>query len=205
MIRLAATKQWQLTTTSRRIPADAADQYLQSCDLLTKAREIHDQALENATDLQTQAYTEGYQSGLRQAQQELLESMLTATADTRRFQDNQEKHILTLAVAIVQRMLPKLSAEELLLSMLREAFSELQGERQLQVYVNPAQRSITETWLKQWRLEHPDISRLEVAEDPDLDLLSCRVESELGVLSVDPLKVLDSLQQAGDDTSASTR
>ena len=202
MIKLIETRQWQVTTSSRRIPAESAEQSLQSCEWLSKAREIYDQTLHQVADLRAQAHQQGYQAGLEQAQQELLESMLAAVENTRQFQNSQQQHVLNLAVAMVQRLLPKLSAEDLLLSMLSETFSELEGERQLQVYVHPNQRLTTETWLKQWRLEHPDIRRLEVVDDPQLDLLSCRVESELGVLSVDPLKELANLSGAVGKASA---
>ncbi len=188
MIRLVDQGKWLAEVQGRRIPAGEVDSYIGAAEFLEAAGKIHTQALQEAEKIKIEAWEEGYKAGLEQARSDVYEGMLEVTKTIRQQLDNRQQQIMQLTMAIVQKVLPRLPSEEIILSLIQEALAELQDERQLQVYVRPELIAFAEQWLRQWRQEHPDISRLEVLADPGLGPLGCRVESEFGILVVDPIQ-----------------
>ncbi|OZG74392.1 hypothetical protein BTA51_05115 [Hahella sp. CCB-MM4] len=188
MVRLIDKGQWLAEIQGRRIPATDTDSYLSAAEFLETAERIHSQTLLDAERIKSEAYAKGYESGMEQARSQVYEGMLEVTNTIRGHLDNQHQQIVKLSLAILQKVLPRLSSEETVLGLLREALAELQDERQLQIFVRPEHLEFSEQWLSKWRQEHPDISRLEVFSDAELGPLGCRIESEFGILVVDPVQ-----------------
>ncbi|WP_020410931.1 FliH/SctL family protein [Hahella ganghwensis] len=198
MIRLIESGMWQVNAQGRRIPAGESESILQACEYLQFAKSVHADSMEEAERIKREAYREGFQSGLEQSRTDVYKEVLEAKNRIRKQAIDQEQQVMKLSLTIVRKILPRLSSEEVLKSLLQEALAELQNERQLQIFVRPDLVEFAESWLQQWRKEHPDILRMDIVGDPELGAFGCRVETELGTLVADPMRDIQELAEKVD-------
>jgi type III secretion protein L len=127
-----------------------------------------------------QAHRDGYKMGVLQAQTQCVAHLVEAQRAAREFVDASQERIVALAVAIVERIAPKLNEEQLVAALAAEVLTTIRAERHLRVVVAEEAGAATRAMLEQWRQAHPEIESAQVVTDRDLERFGCVVESELG-------------------------
>lgn len=164
------------TRIARRAWADVTE----LTAVLREAREVLASARNEAQAVRQHAHDEGYTTGIVQAQAQSARHLLEAQLAGRGFVDASEERIVALAVAIVERIAPKLNQAQLVAALAAEALTTIRAERHLQVAVAEEAIAATRAMLEQWQQAYPEIESVQVVANPDLEPFACEVESELG-------------------------
>jgi type III secretion protein L len=163
-----------------RVPRDAWSNLKEVTDLLREANSVLEASGEEAQSVLKTSYEQGYAAGKAAAQAELLKHLLGAQHTAREFVAASEERLVSLAVAIVQRIAPKLGKGDLVAALAHEAVSTLHAERHLRICVAPQALEATRLMLEEWQRAHPEIGSVTVESRAELDPFACLVESELG-------------------------
>ena len=148
--------------------------------ILQEAREVLASAHNEAQAVRQHAHAEGFTAGIVQAQAQSAHHLLESQRAARRFVEASEERIVALAVAIVERIAPKLNQAELVAALAAEALTTIRAERHLRVAVAEEAAVATRAMLDQWQQAHPEIESVQLVANPDLEPFACEVESELG-------------------------
>ncbi len=165
-----------------RIPRDAWSSVKDLADVLHEANRVLESAHAEAQSVLKNAYEEGYTAGKTAAQAEIIRHLLGAQHTAREFVAASEERLVSLAVAILLRIAPKLGKGDLVAALAHEAVSTLHAERHLRVCVAPQAFEATREMLEQWQRAHPEVETVAVESHAELDAFACVVESELGRL-----------------------
>ena len=164
----------------RRIARHAWSNVHELAQVLHEANSVLDAAHDEARSVLQQAYEEGYAAGRSAAHAKAVEHLLEAQRTAREFITASEQRVISLAIAIVLRIAPKLDSGDLVAALVHEALSTLHLERHLRICVAPHAYQATQAMLEQWHRAHPEVETVTLESREELDPLTCFVESELG-------------------------
>ena len=91
---------------------------------------------------------------------------------------------MQLVFAVLRRLLPQLTPNLVLESVVEEALRAVQGGHYLRVCVTPDVEPLAQSLTTQWRQLYPEIQHLEIVTDHSLAATECRVESPYGQVGV---------------------
>lgn len=147
--------------------------------LLADATRILRSLRQQAQSLQRRAYLDGHAAGFAKAQAETVRQVLEAQLKAREFADASGQHIVSMALASVERMASKLGPATVVTALLTDALHTIKTERELRVRVSQSAVKATRAMLARWQGEHPQ-TVVQVLVDPQLEPFGCEIESELG-------------------------
>lgn len=173
---------WQLLADTRRVPKAAVADLLQASDLVKEADGLWAKAEKEAGELKQQKTDEGWQLGLAEAVAETALYVTQAQQEAQRYADQSEARILDLARALVEKILPRLSRQEIIDDLLSSALKAIYAGRFLHVRAHPENCSHIEQKLQADTGLNRQFSSVTVIPDENLDLYDCVVETELGRL-----------------------
>jgi flagellar biosynthesis/type III secretory pathway protein FliH len=147
--------------------------------LLADATRILRSLRQQAQSLQRRAYMDGHAAGFARAQAETVRQVLEAQLKAREFADASGQHIVSMALASVERMASRLGPATVVTALLTDALNTIKTERELRVRVSQSAVKATRAMLARWQVEHPQ-TVVQVLVDPQLEPFGCEIESELG-------------------------
>jgi flagellar biosynthesis/type III secretory pathway protein FliH len=168
----------------QRIPRRAWAQVSELNGLLSEAGRILQTAKRQAELLQRRAYFDGRAAGVAHAQAEAVKHILEAQKQARELVAASELRIVELAISIVARIVPRLDQGELVAALAAEGLAAIQEERHICVRISSGAEKSTRAMLDRWQATHPEVETVELVIDPQLDLMACVVETELGRIEV---------------------
>jgi flagellar biosynthesis/type III secretory pathway protein FliH len=168
----------------QRIPRRAWAQVSELNGLLCEAGRILQTAKRQAELLQRRAYFDGRAAGVAHAQAEAVKHILEAQKQARELVAASELRIVELAISIVARIVPRLDQGELVAALAAEGLAALREERHICVRISSGAEKSTRAMLDRWQAAHPEVETVELVIDPQLDLMACVVETELGRIEV---------------------
>jgi flagellar assembly protein FliH len=148
---------------------------------------------QQAQSLQRRAYMDGHAAGFARAQAETARQALDAQLKAREFVDASGQHIVSMALASVERMASRLGPATVVTALLTEALDAIKTERELRVSVSQSAVKATRTMLARWQVEHPQ-TVVQVLVDPQLEPFGCKIESELGRIELGLRKQFESIR-----------
>src|SRR5438309_1988131 len=125
-----------LRAADEGIPNHAQSDVAGLTQLLADATGILNSLREQAPGLQRRAYMNGHAAGFARAQAETVRQVLEAKVKAEAFVDASKQHIISMALASVERMASKLGPATVVTSLLTNALDTINVERQLQVNVS---------------------------------------------------------------------
>jgi flagellar biosynthesis/type III secretory pathway protein FliH len=137
---------------------------------------------------------DGHAAGFARAQAETVRQALEAQVKAREFVDAAGRHIVSMALASVQRMASTLGPATMVSALLADALQGITTARQLRVNVSQSAVKATRAMLARWQSEHPHIV-VQVLVDPHLEPFGCEVESELGRIELGLGKRLEAIRE----------
>jgi flagellar biosynthesis/type III secretory pathway protein FliH len=143
-----------------------------------------------AQSLQRRAYMDGHAAGFARAQADTVRQALDAQLKAREFVDASGQHIVSMALASVERMASRLGPATVVTALLTEALDAIKTERELRVSVSRSAAKATREMLARWQSEHPQ-TVVQVLVDPQLEPFGCEVTSELGRIELGLRKQLE--------------
>jgi flagellar biosynthesis/type III secretory pathway protein FliH len=168
----------------QRIPRRAWAQVSELNGLLCEAGRILQTAKRQAELLQRRAYFDGRAAGVAHAQAEAVKHILEAQKQARELVAASELRIVELAISIVARIVPRLDQGELVAALAAEGLAAIREERHICVRISSGAEKSTRAMLDRWQAAHPEVETVELVIDPQLDLMACVVETELGRIEV---------------------
>jgi flagellar biosynthesis/type III secretory pathway protein FliH len=168
----------------QRIPRRAWAQVSELNGLLCEAGRILQTAKRQAELLQRRAYFDGRAAGVAHAQAEAIKHILEAQKQARELVAASELRIVELAISIVARIVPRLDQGELVAALAAEGLAAIREERHICVRISSGAEKSTRAMLDRWQAAHPEVETVELVIDPQLDLMACVVETELGRIEV---------------------
>jgi flagellar biosynthesis/type III secretory pathway protein FliH len=168
----------------QRIPRRAWAQVSELNGLLCEAGRILQTAKRQAELLQRRAYFDGRAAGVAHAQAEAVKHILEAQKQARELVAASELRIVELAISIVARIVPRLDQGELVAALAAEGLAAIREERHICVRISSGAEKSTRAMLDRWQATHPEVETVELVIDPQLDLMACVVETELGRIEV---------------------
>jgi flagellar biosynthesis/type III secretory pathway protein FliH len=158
--------------------------------LLADATRILRSLRQQAQSLQRRAYLDGHAAGFAKAQAETVRQVLEAQQKAREFADASGQHIVSMALASVERMASKLGPATVVTALLTDALDTIKTERELRVRVSQSAIKATRAMLARWQAEHPQ-TVVQVLVDPQMEPFGCEIESELGRIELGLRKQLE--------------
>jgi flagellar biosynthesis/type III secretory pathway protein FliH len=162
--------------------------------ILADATSILSSLRQQAQSMQRRAYMDGHAAGFARAQAETARQALDAQLKAREFIDASGQHIVSMALASVERMASRLGPATVVTALLTDAMDAIKTERQLQVNVSQSAVKATRAMLARWQLEHPQVA-VQVLVDPQLEPFGCEIESELGRIELGLRKQLEVIRE----------
>jgi flagellar biosynthesis/type III secretory pathway protein FliH len=162
--------------------------------ILADATSILSSLRQQAQSMQRRAYMDGHAAGFARAQAETARQALDAQLKARKFVDASGQHIVSMALASVERMASTLGPATVVTALLTDAMDAIKTERQLQVNVSQSAAKATRAMLARWQLEHPQVA-VQVLVDPQLEPFGCEIESELGRIELGLRKQLEVIRE----------
>jgi flagellar biosynthesis/type III secretory pathway protein FliH len=178
------------TQDSHRDPFDIAG----LARVLGEANDIVKSLRQQAQSLHRRAYMDGYAAGFARAQAETVRQALEAQRKAREFVDASRQHIVSMAMAGIERIAATLGPANVVSALLMDAIDELKTERKLRVNVSQGAVKATRAMLARWQSEHPHVV-VQVLVDPQLGPFGCVIESELGRIELGLDKQLEGLRE----------
>lgn len=152
-------------------------------------------SLRQATQsLQRRAYMDGHAAGFARAQADTVRQALDAQLKAREFVDASDQHIISMALASIERMASRLGPATVVTALLTDALDALKTERELRISVSHSAAKATREMLARWQNEHPH-TVVQVLIDPRLEPFGCEVESELGCIELGLRKQLEAARE----------
>jgi type III secretion protein L len=188
--------QLDLSIRGRVIRADEWQRAEQAHELLAATRKIKANAEQAALLMREQAYEAGLDAGTTIAKAELATALSQLEIARARQLAQNEQLVAQLALAVVDRLLPKLRVEQLVPDLVSEALSAAFAEQFLTIRVHPTALEATREQLVQYRSLQPAVANIEVVADAQLDNLSCVIVSEAGEVRGDLNAQLAGIRQA---------
>jgi flagellar biosynthesis/type III secretory pathway protein FliH len=177
-----------------RIPAQAWSEIAGLTRILADATCMLSSLRQQAQQLQRRAYMDGHAAGFERAQAESVRQALEAQVKAREFVDSAGQHIVSMALASVQRMASTLGPANMVTALLADALGAIKTERQLQVSVSQSAVKATRAMLARWQSEHP-YTVVQVLVDPQLEPFGCEIASELGRIELGLRKQLEAIRE----------
>ena len=153
-----------------------------------------------AQSLQRRAYMDGHAAGFARAQADTVRQALDAQLKAREFVDASSQHIVSMALASVERMASRLGPATVVTALLTEALEAIKTERELRVSVSRSAAKATREMLARWQSEHPQ-TVVQVLVDPQLEPFGCEVASELGRIELGLRKQLEATRKESSDAA----
>ncbi len=177
-----------------RIPTQAWSDIAGLTRILADATCLLSSLRQQAHQLQRRAYMDGHAAGFARAQAETVRQALEAQVKAREFVDAAGRHIVSMALASVQRMASTLGPATMVTALLADALQGIRTARLLRVNVSQSAVKATRAMLARWQSEHPHIV-VEVLVDPHLEPFGCEIESELGRIELGLGKRLEAIRE----------
>lgn len=180
----------------QRIPRRAWSSVEDLGTLISEARQIVENARQQAEVLSAQAQAEGHARGVELGQAEAMRYVLAAHQQARDFITASEARIVALVVSVVRHIAPELNKEgELVAAMAARALESVTDEQYLRINVGAGAEQAARAMLEHWRQEHPAIKGAQVTVDPELGSYACVIESELGHIEVRLAEQLEAVRE----------
>lgn len=203
-IALVDREPLRISVVGTRIPRRAWSEVSELTGVLQEARDVLARAQEAANTIREQAYAEGLAAGTARAQAQSARYMVEAQQAAREFVQSSQQRIVTLSLAILARIAPRLGQGELVPALVLEALNAAATDQHLRVYVAPEAVATTQAALEQWQREHGRIDPPEVVADPNLEAFGCVVESELGRIEAGLTSQLENVRERLTTVAASS-
>ena len=194
-IALVDREPLRIAVVGTRIPRRAWSEVSELTGVLQEARDVLARAQEAASTIREQAYAEGLAAGTARAQALSARYMVEAQQAARDFVQSSQQRIVTLSLAILAHIAPRLGQGELVPALVLEALNAAATDQHLRVYVAPEAVATTQAALEQWQREHGRIDPPEVVADPNLEAFGCVVESELGRIEAGLTSQLENVRE----------
>ena len=162
--------------------------------ILADATSILGTLRQQAQNMQRRAYMDGHAAGFARAQAETARQALEAQLKAREFVDASGQHIVSMALASVERIASTLGPATMITAMLIDAMDEIKAERYLQVLVSQSAVKATRAMLARWQQAHPHVA-VHVLVDPQLEPFDYAIESELGCIELGLRKQLEAVRE----------
>jgi flagellar biosynthesis/type III secretory pathway protein FliH len=162
--------------------------------ILAEANDIVRSLRQQAQSLHRRAYMDGYAAGFARAQAETVRQALEAQRKAREFVDASTDHIVSTAMASIERIASTLGPANVVSALLIDAIDALKTGRKLRVNVSQGAVKATRAMLARWQAEHPHVV-VQVLVDPQLEPFGCVIESELGRIELGLNKQLGALKE----------
>ncbi len=200
---------WQLGVFGRRIPSQYVIQWQHIQSLVEKSEMIVQEALQQADDIRTQAYLEGFNAGKKQVALENIDNALAIQSQADQWLADNEPKLLQLAILLVKKILPSLPEHNLVESMLHTGLQAIDAERSVTIRIASKYLETMETLVKHKFSENRSPIKVEVVNDISLNELECVIESDLCVVRCGLLdqirqieiQLLTTLEEGSDDES----
>lgn len=179
---------------AERIPTQAWSDITGLTRILADATGILSSLRQQAQQLQRRAYMDGHAAGFARAQAETVRQALEAQVKAREFVDAAGRHVVSMALASVQRMASTLGPATMVTALLTDALDTIKTARHLRVNVSQSAVKATRAMLARWQSERPYIE-VEVLVDPQLEPFGCVIESELGRIELGLRKRLEAIRE----------
>jgi type III secretion protein L len=183
-IALADSQPILTAVAGQRIPRHAWANVNEMSGLINEAGRILQTAKRQAELLQRRAYYDGRAAGAAQAQAEAIKHVLDAQRQVRELINASEARIVELAVSIVAHIAPRLDQGELIAALAAKGMAALCEERHVCIRFGQAAEKSMRSMLDKWQTAHPEFGSVELLVDPQLDPLTCVIETELGRIEV---------------------
>jgi flagellar biosynthesis/type III secretory pathway protein FliH len=144
--------------------------------------------------MQRRAYMDGHAAGFARAQAETARQALEAQLRAREFVDASGQHIVSMALASIERIASTLGPATVVTALLVDAMDAIKAERYLQVLVSQSAVKATRAMLARWQQEHPQVA-VHVLVDPQLEPFGYAIESELGCIELGLRKQLEAVRE----------
>ena len=187
-----------------RIPRCAWSEVTELTNVLREARDVLARAQAAASTIREQAYAEGLAAGTARAQALSARYLVEAQQAALEFVQSSQQRIVTLSLAILAHIAPRLGQGELVPALVLEALNAAATDQHLRVYVAPEAVAATQAVLEQWQREHGRIDPPEVVADPNLEAFGCVVESELGRIEAGLMSQLENVREGLATAAASS-
>jgi ATP synthase in type III secretion protein N len=168
----------------QRIPRRAWGDVTQLSNVLAEADRTLQSAKRQSELLQRRAYFDGRAAGISNAQSEAIKHILEAQRQVRELLSSSDARIVELAVAIVERMAPRLERSELVTALAAEGLAAIREERHITVRIGSSAEKSVRAMLDKWQLEHAQVEKVDMVIDPGLQAMACVIETELGRIEV---------------------
>jgi flagellar biosynthesis/type III secretory pathway protein FliH len=162
--------------------------------ILADATSILSTLRQQAQNMQRRAYMDGHAAGFARAQAETARQALEAQLKAREFVDDSGQHIVSMALASIERIAATLGPATVVTALLSDAVDAIKAERHLQVHVSQSAVKATRAMLARWQQEHPQVA-VQVLVDPQLEPFGYAIESELGCIELGLRKQLQTVRE----------
>jgi flagellar biosynthesis/type III secretory pathway protein FliH len=162
--------------------------------ILADATSILGTLRQQAQNMQRRAYMDGHAAGFARAQAETARQALEAQLKAREFVDASGQHIVSMALASIERIASTLGPATMVTAMLIDAMDAIKAERYLQVLVSQSAVKATRAMLARWQQQHPQVA-VHVLVDPQLEPFDYAIESELGCIELGLRKQLEAVRE----------
>ena len=175
-------RRFSLRTSDTRIPAAAAGELEELGRVVTQLNELWADAEREAAALRERAREEGYAAGREEALGELAAGLADAQERARRFADASESRVVSIAVAVVRKILPSLADQHAVAELATDAVQSAHADPGTTVYVHPAAASSVRARLEAWARDHGGRGVPHVTGDDRLGAEDVVVESASGTI-----------------------
>lgn len=175
---------WLWQTTARRIPRHAVADLQRMAEVIAEANSILQRAHDESQAMRQKAYVQGMQAAQAAIASAIAEALVRVQQEAKICHDAAEPRVVQLVFAVLRRILPQLSPDLVLESVVEEALRAVHERHYVRVCVNPDVESTAQVHVDQWRQKFPEIQHLEIATDDRLAATECRVESPYGHVNV---------------------
>lgn len=193
---------WQWQATARRIPRNMVADLQQMADIIAEANSILQRARDESQSIRQAAYEQGTLAAQKAIACTIAEALVQVEHEAKVSLDAAEPRVVQLVFAVLRRILPQLSPDLVLESVVEEALRAVHERHYVRVCVNPDMESTAHAHIDQWRQKFPEIQHLEIATDDHLAATECRVESPYGHVNVSMHDRFEKIVRAYEQTLA---
>ena len=180
---LLKKKDLQIDSTKRLIKAEEIATLATASEIVAAAEAEAAKILEDAKRTFAEERQKGYEKGLADGRQEILQQKLDLLDESVKYMESIEHEMGAVVMKALRKCVQDIGDEEMVIQVVRRAMATIvRSQRQITLRVPADKVATVKARMSEILKDYPAVNFTEVLEDPRLTGVSCVVETAAGMV-----------------------
>ena len=180
---LLKKKDLRIDSAKRLVKAEEVATFAKAADIVAAAEAEAARIVEDAKRTFEEERVKGYEKGLSDGRQEILQQKLDLLDESVKYMESVEREMGAVVMKALRKCVQELGDEDMVIQIVRRAMATIvRSQRQITLRVPADKVATVKARMGEILKDYPAVNFTEVIEDPRLKGVSCVVETAAGMV-----------------------